>query len=104
MQFPEYLGLCGILHQRNPRFYPAVKFSGPEETSKKKNAEILFEKIRRQLQNFPRNKLDSLLQTLEINIRFGRFYLNDPRCKLQEVARSDPVHRVKLSAPWDMCY
>ena len=91
MRFSEYMGVCSLHHLRQPRFFPLVDVHTGRNADatdwKKRNSEVLFEKIRRQLRNFPRNKIDSLLDTLEVNVRFGRFYLVDPGCKLHELAR-----------------
>ena len=89
IHFPDYFGRCGIHHLRLPRFYPAVDIiaAGDLEKWRKRNEEILFERFRCQLRMFKQQKLDKLADSLAIYVRFGRFYLNDPSCKLQETGR-----------------
>ncbi len=90
MRFVDYFGLCHNHHIRIPRLVP-VPENDPNQfsidESKATNAQLLGEKIRQQLRSFPRKDQEKLLKTLEINVRFGTFYLNDKGNRLREMSR-----------------
>ncbi len=91
MNFVEYYGLCHSHHNRVPRFVPISKKAQiSTEDSKSMNARLLGERFRQQLRNFPSKDQEKLLETLEINVRFGTFYLIDEGRRLQEMSRFKP--------------
>ena len=69
-----------------PKFYPiATKVKGTLDYFRRTNAEELFARFQQQLPGLSRKK--GLLLGLDISVRFGRFYIMDQSCSLQNAAR-----------------
>jgi len=86
MKFEPFYGRGHTGQINLPKFFPvATKVRGTLEFFKAMNAESLFSRFQQQLPALAGT--NELLFSLDISVRFGRFYIMDRSCSLQNAAR-----------------
>ena len=86
MRFETFYGRGQTSQINMPKFYPvATKVKGTLDYFRSTNAEELFARFQQQLPELAAT--NGLLRSLDISVRFGRFYIMDQSCSLQNAAR-----------------
>ena len=86
MKFETFYGRGHTTQINLPKFFPvASKVRGTLDFFKRINAEALFGRFQQQLPALA--GMNGLLLSLDISVRFGRFYIMDRGCRLQDAAR-----------------
>lgn len=86
MKFESFHGRGQTSQINLPKFYPvATKVRGTRDFFRSTNAEDLFTRFQQQLPDLA--GMNGLHFGLDISVRFGRFYIMDRSCSLQNAVR-----------------
>ena len=88
MRFMPYTGSCHLTHLAKKRIFPISDFMGNTSVDfKVLNTQVLAGRLCQQLPKLAAVRSQVLSGAVDVNVRFGRFYINDQASAMHRFGR-----------------